>query len=55
MPGEGISEKATVTVTDNPEPKTCPECNEKSLFKMNKNHWACTNCDTQFLIQKEIQ
>ena len=58
-PAESMSEKVTVTVSD-PEndvkakPKICPECDLQSLFKVDENHWNCSDCKTQFLIQKIV-
>ena len=58
-PAESMSEKVTVTVSDPPketkaEPKICPECDLPSLYKMDETHWSCSDCETQFLIQKPI-
>jgi len=58
-PSESMSETVSVTVSDPPkqektEPKICPECDGKSLFKVDDRHWSCTDCSTTFLIQKEI-
>lgn len=58
-PTESMSETVSVTVTDvendvKAKPKICPECDQKSLYKVDETHWSCSDCETQFLIEKIV-